>query len=656
MHCHNEDTAPIPGRAILAGLVLWAVFCAVAVALHGVQWDEAYERAQAISGQVAYPEEHPLYRFAHDAPTITYDVAAWVMKAFPGPLVVCTYRNVLHLWMMTAPVFLLAAVLARSAWWGHAAALLIMLGLHTDFASYYPLVVWPNKYTAGHIGMGYALLVLGLFAWNRPGLAIFLLALMPMIHLGHMPVLLPLAGAYALWTLYNRDARTTRTILLCGGLASAITGTWLAWKLTHRLPPLDTASPYFSPRGVHDTWLRYTFFTDVHRAYPRFGEFARSNMALGTMLLLGAGMARAEWRQHQRPGPAFWLWTYTAMLAGVVWAILGTQAILGTKTPFLLVSWMPHRLPNHVVLILIATGVAAFARLEDPKTRNAAQALFCAVLAGIAVRPVLGLALPASLYERYVAPPGMALFFVTGAALAFTANTLGQEKRPRLLWTLCITLALGLLVLYHKSGFLLALAGIAAAALCHAPPFHKALRVERLPMRHIAAAAAILVLALLARQAWTTRTHLPVPGWQTRVAAYLEEHATPDAMLAAPASLPNIQEATGHPVLATYETQAYTAYDPKLGPSIEEIYGALYGYRFGVRWHYDLDTWRRHSKEEWQRLARYYNFEYVISPKAIPLPLEAVLEGDTQDLYRVPAATLPKEPSENESVGGGTTL
>ena len=42
------------------GCALWVAFSVVAMLLRGVRWDENFEFAQAMTGQVPYPDGHPM--------------------------------------------------------------------------------------------------------------------------------------------------------------------------------------------------------------------------------------------------------------------------------------------------------------------------------------------------------------------------------------------------------------------------------------------------------------------------------------------------------------------------------------------------------------------------------------------------------------------
>ena len=124
------------------------------------------------------------------------------------------------------PVFLLTTILSRKHLWGHVAALLVLLGLHHEFASYYPLPSWPSQYSIGTVGTGYALIVLALLVTQRWRSAFFLLGLMPAVHVGQLPILLGVASL-----LLGRDIAITK-----------VRGTWHDY---HGIPLMPTFHPAY---------------------------------------------------------------------------------------------------------------------------------------------------------------------------------------------------------------------------------------------------------------------------------------------------------------------------------------------------------------------------------------------------------------------------
>ncbi|HOZ46733.1 MAG TPA: hypothetical protein PLO37_14515 [Candidatus Hydrogenedentes bacterium] len=616
----------------MTGSLPWMLFAVIAVAVRGVRWDEVYERAQIITGMVPYPKDHPLYHWSVSAPCIWHDLGALLVRLTHGPLAVCTWQSLLHVMAAVLPVYLLAAVLSRRILVGHCAAVFVLFAVHLDFHSYYPLSVWPERFTIAHIALGCALLVLLCLSTERYRLGALLLGLMPMIHLGHTPVLVVMAGLFGLRLLWRGEKRILGGMVVWGLAGAALSAGYLLFKHGQTPPPLGLASPFYSAADATEAWRRYTLFTDVHRAYPRFGPFLHTNFALVGMLLIGAGAARMERRQRGSAGPWYWVWLYTVLLSVLVWSILMIQNRCGDAIPFALVGWMPHRLPNQVIVLFLA-ATTALAGSRFGEQGRGARWLLAAGLGFLAVKPLVALVLPSAFYAAYVEPPGMVLFVLAGGALGSETLAWKGDWRWKGPWLAAVLLALGALALCHQAGLLCVIAGMLGAGLSwFVTPRHVA-------ERGLVAVLAGLGLVCSAEVLWREgvhREHLPVKPVYREVTAYLEQAGESDAMLVSSGRDIDLQMCTGHPVLVTYETQALASYIPSLAAGIEKLYTDLYGYRFGKPWHYDLEVWRARPRAEWQQLAEHYRFHYVLSPEDVPLDLDPVLEGDGLVFYQVP--------------------
>lgn len=189
----------------------------------GIRWDETFEYAKAITGRTPYPEGHPFLRFSREALSLQTYASAWLVGLGGGPAIVCGLRNYLYLLATTVPVFLITTALSRRSIVGHAAALLFLLGILHEFDGAYPLSAWPALGSIGHIGMGYALFILALFALGLRAPAFFLLGLMPAFHLGQAPILGILAAGYGMYLVRRRNTQS-----LARGLRFFLVGLTLA--------------------------------------------------------------------------------------------------------------------------------------------------------------------------------------------------------------------------------------------------------------------------------------------------------------------------------------------------------------------------------------------------------------------------------------------
>ncbi len=598
-------------HALTPGVLFWVLFSVLAVFVRGVRWDETFEHAQILAGHVVYPEGHPLRVYVHNAFSLQTNLSAAVLALGGGPGLVCGFRNVLFLLATTLPVFLIAASYTGKSRWGHAAALLILQGIMLEFDGSYPTFAWPELYSNGHIGGGWALITLWALMTSRVRLAALLFGLMPCVHIGQWPVLIGVFTLAALWTAWRREyTLLARGVLYCGiGLAVCA-----VYYLAHRtsMEPIPLAGPFASTEGAAAIWKGYTALFDPHRRYPP----GNGHVVLAALLVL-SGMAtwRATRTEDKRIFPLAWL--YGLGVAGLVWGIMAIHAVLGPDIPFLLISWMPYRLLNHVPPLLLALMAGLLAR-ERP-------GLLLAALAFNAAAPLLSPIVGPSLYARYIASGDGVAFAIFGAALWSSCS---QDSRLRAAVAAAVPAAL--LAPYHHFGAACLLAGAAAAAALEVMPRLQA------PRGALSAVLAVTAAVLLFHQ-FQYRQWLPVPEFAAKLAARLD--AEPGAMLLGPPDTLLLQAQTGHPVLAETATPSLISYVPAIGPAINRIYEDVYGMSFrwppvnAPRWE---EVWQRRTKEEWQGLARRYGFRYVISLPGVPLPLRPIMSSDTAACYVVP--------------------
>ena len=287
------DPSKAPVARALRGILTVALYVVLAVVLRGVRWDETYEHAQIIAGQVRYPPGHPLALYVHNAFSFQTFLSGLVLKLGGGAGVLCGMRNILFLAGSIAPVYLLAAGLSRSVLAGLMAAALALQGIMLEFDGSYPTAVWPVLYSNGHIGGAAALLGLCalVFGWWRT--AFFLVGVLPCIHVGQWP---PLAGVTLVYGLHAAwRARRGEADQLMGAGAAPYLGytllglacTVLFWAV-HRqgVLPLPESGPFAARAGAEAVWRGYTALHDPHRAFPPGNGHV---VLLGAILLCGMG-------------------------------------------------------------------------------------------------------------------------------------------------------------------------------------------------------------------------------------------------------------------------------------------------------------------------------------------------------------------------------
>lgn len=628
-------------QAFWLGLLFWVAIAALGIALRGIRWEETYERAQAITGMVPYPDDHPFAQYARAAIGFHYYLSAALMHYIPDAAVICGYRSVWSAAFALIPVYIIAFLLTRKLWLAHLSTLLSMAEVHLFFCSHYALQVWPDKFTAGTIGQGYALFILAAFMARRWRTAFLLLGLMPIVHIGHMPTVLGVGVLAGLWLAVgpHPDRKGIGLSFLAG-----LCGTVIFVLVHHHFRlPAPVAGPYFSDQDLVDAWRRYEFYEDIHRAptaTPRFGAFANSIMALAGLLLVSAACWRIDFQRGTRPSPFAWIGWYAFGSAAAVSAAKGGQWLLGEQVPFLIIGWLPFRSPNVCAVLLVPALVYAIACI-GPKGVSAARVMI--VPAVLALRPLLSVLLPEDVYTSYVAPPEHGLFLLFGLAMATLWTALWKgSPRFALGWAGVLTLCWIALAWEHQFGAFLVATGAAAGFV----PLLGELRWHRSALSLGACTAIALLVGLLFALRQDYKPGLMNTPFESEVAAVIAREAQPGEIVLTPHWHIDWQEKLNQPVFATFETPLFLTYYRPLAATIEKMMTDAYDIRFGQPWDYQLDSWRSWSQAEWLQLAKTYNIRFVLAPNSVALPLTPVLPGGSLTLWRTEIAAPSAGPSE----------
>ncbi|MCX5770980.1 MAG: hypothetical protein NTZ09_12010 [Candidatus Hydrogenedentes bacterium] len=617
-------------RHVAAGLVFWAIFCVAAVYLRGVRWDEQYEFAQVITRQVVYPEGHPYPYCVRNALNLQiYATAAldWLTRS---PAVVCGFRNVLYLLATVAPVYLLGALLGGRALAGHAAAVLILLGAHEEFDACYQMFAWPQYASTGHAGLGYALTALALLAGGHLGAGLFMLGLMPCVHIGQMPILLAccaVAGVSAAWNCKG-DLKPILRAAPWGAAGLAVcAAVWLGKGAVH--VPLPQSGPYVSTADSAAVWVGY-ISQDALRALPgRPTSYTTSFIALAAALLITTLLYLSS-RKTPLPAtrnPQWMVWVYVVLVAGAVWGVMAVHYAVGEHVPYVLISWMPYRFANHAAYILIA----AIAGILCGRSSKAQWVMPAVLLLGT-MRPILAGVLPESVYTRYVAGGEGLLFFLMGSACFVLRAQLRENKRAFTGGTVVMLLGAVALGWAHQFGLACALAGFMVAAV--PMRWQPAITPPRLA---VAAALAFSVVFITAAQ-WQGRQHLPASQFDRDVVGYLAERGEAGAMLLARPEQYTMQARTGHPVVADTCLAPWIPYMPSIGPAVQKIHQDFYGETFSPPHKGDWNSlWKGRTQRDWLDLGRAYGVGYVVSPNHVPLQLPVAVRGPIETMYWIPS-------------------
>ncbi|MCA9186332.1 MAG: hypothetical protein KDA99_11960, partial [Planctomycetales bacterium] len=353
----KPETGGFSWLTLLSG----AMFVIVAVALRGVRWDETYEHAQIITGQVVYPRGHPLALYVHNAFSFQTLFSAFLLQGGLGSTYLCGLRNVLFLGLSIMPVSILAAGITRSTLAGFVASALLLQGIMLEFDGSYPAMIWPEIYSNGPIGGGVVLIAVAALALGWWRVAFFLAGVVPAIHVGQWP---PLAGTVffmaALALFRGRPDQSGRgreaTVGASFGYAAAGMACTILFWFVHRhfILPLAETGPFAARAGAGAVWQGYTYLHDPHRAFPPGNGHV---ILIGAIVLCALG---AVYGVSGRFRVACACLTIFCGLAGAaVWGIMAIHGWLGPHMPFLLIAWMPYRLINLVPPVALAVMVGA---------------------------------------------------------------------------------------------------------------------------------------------------------------------------------------------------------------------------------------------------------------------------------------------------------
>ncbi len=616
------------------GILFWGAFSILAVIIRGVRWDEDYEFAQVILGQIPFPQGHPLYQYVHSFFSLQPFSLAAFMHFFPDPLWANGVRNVLFLMASTIPIYLWGALLSKRAVGGHSAVIFLLLGIHISFYSSYPVAVWPEIFSNGPIGLGYMLLTLWALASQRLRVAGLLLGFAPLVHLGQFPPLLATAVAYVGWNLYQGRRREIMPFLwaIVPGLVAC-----LAFAVYLRgiavAPP--TTGPYFTPTDPMVLWHTFMERYASHRAIP----YTTGHLVLiGAMLLFVHGVALRWLRVRSTnntslfdgKSPSDWACFYMAVATSTVWLVMLAHRSYGPDVPYILVGWLPYRLMNHIAPLLIPLLIALCFRRDNKIPGWFPPLMLIALLA-----PLLHLGLAVTLVERYVSAGEYLFFVLYGAATTSTAIRIGRlDRRAGAASGLALLLSIAALGWYHQFGAACLLVGALLPLLPALP---------QVSARHLKLATsslvAVMILAMLAKQG-EARAHLRSSHFLLEVAAYLQHEGDDKAMILVPHQQAGMQMQLGHPVMADMATMFHGIYRPPLAPAVNAIFQDFYGMSLDpdvtpppLAWH---EVWPAKSLEEWQHLSEKYDLVYVIARSFMELPLDKLLPGSEYSLYRIP--------------------
>lgn len=599
-----------------------------AIAYHGLRWDESIEHAQILTGDVVYPDGHPIQRYVETAPSGQTLLSAIVLGAADSVWILAALRNAIFLMATFIPVYLLARPGGRAAaWW---AVPLVAAGAFLEFDGSYPMSVWHNTFTNGHIGTGYMLLCVAALALKRWRTAALLIGLAPAVHVGQAPPIFILGFAAAIYAIRQNGFRP---VLRClpGFVFGAIVSVFVFVLSIGGDETLSQSSPYAVSGNVEEIWRAYTFHHDIHRFLPSVNGWI--GLAL-TLIVSGLVALRSRNLPLEFSAAYHVMSLYAVIVSAIVIAAAAFHYTLGDATPFWIMAPMPYRLINHLPPILLAMGLGFIFVYRGDRGRIVPSMFFVVLLVMAFVgRSNQFRGVP--FVDEYLRGSEFILFMIAGAVMGLCMFTNDLAEPPRLHWGAVPVLAAMLLAPFHQFGAALVVLGaVAGVAIGFAPLI--AWENPLQPKRVWRAAPALLAITVVFVSMQDRQPHLRVGAFEGAVKEHLADE--PDAMIAAAPDAFLMQAQTGHPVFVETATMSLLSYMPDLGPVINAMYTDVYGMPISeprasrTPW---TETWSARTPEEWRELRR-WEIDYIAAPEDLTLSLTPAIEAGGQRLYRLP--------------------
>jgi len=632
-----DETNSSSHQARIWGVVFWCLFSIFAVCVRGVRWEETYEHALAITRTAPYPEGHPFYIYLRNVFSLQSYLSAGLLWLTHSPLLINFLRNVAQLMVLTVPIYLFAVTLTRKALWANMAVVLALCDVYRFFGSHYAIESWEFFYSVGQIGAGYALLVLTAFVagWKRG--AWFLLGLLFAVHIGQMPPLFLFAG----FMLLAEKKEERREEFWCGirwgglgFLCSVIF--FIILRQFHVDYPTEGA--YFAEGDVNSIWIEYSTRHDIHRFIEFVHPFSHS-MLLIALVFVASGLAwlcnsqNVTSTHNQRN-----VFIYAASVGAIALGVRVVHSLLEKDIPFLVIGWMPYRIPNHLAPVLIGLALMLLVRgaASTPDFRRYPSSVWLVILSLLTLPIALGgMFIPENIYSRYLEQGEYVCFFLVGGALGVLWEDLWysiDEQRNHIVWEFFVGLVL--VVAFNQFAGACMVAGVGTHFVL------ARIRRGNWPTEKLLGTAAAclmgLVLASIMAREWQTREHLPKSDFQLGAAEYLKETGDLDELIITPNWEVEWSAKMEIPIFADYQTPHLVTYIPRLGPTLRKMHAEVFGFDMDGSSALELVDMESLTPEQWQVLGDAYEFSYLIHPAEYPMNLEAVYSKDGMNLYKIP--------------------
>jgi hypothetical protein len=650
---------------MLVGTACWVAFALVAVALEGgVIIDEAVVPGQIIAGLVKYPGGHPHDIFYKTVYSFQNVAAAWFLSLWNSDIALFAVRNWLFLSLSLVAPFAITLALTRRLSWAHVAAALTLFEGHLLYDGVYPMRVFPDFYSHGHVGLQLAVLAGALIVgrqWRTGGV---LAGMIPSIHAGMTLALWPWVACYVFW-LRRVDDRAAARRLLAGLGVGVVFSVVVAILIRFISDPFPPVSPYDALAGADAARAGFEAVSDTHRMIPTFVSLAYllnpvAFLALSYVLLWSTYSCERSWKGRSLDAAAIvGLGLFSLAIVYGVWLM---QIVFG-ELPELVSMAMPYRLSNVTATLLIPVSIAATAaivRRMDEQHEWLARTVAALVVAALGVAMCGFVRLD---FREAVLRQMLIVLWALPFGLGLWAFGSARGQRWHLLLPAGGTvLAAVALWSVTKSAVYLAAATLcclAGAWLARRLVPRIALRVlRRMSSALMALAVLVCVFGVLtARGIDAARSERlgMISNDDLTIRRWLTENATPDELVLTPIwPRVDLQARARQPVLFETETLWLMTYMPSLAPRIGTMARDLYGVDYEGAGDYvqrcpnglvtfwcDVwnDAWRTRTREQWIDLARKYRFRLVMASPEINIDLPVVLQTNRANMYEIPHGT-----------------
>ncbi len=658
------------GKMLLGGAIICVMYSVLNVWVGGTYQDEVIVPAQIITGAVHYPAGHPHAIFYIQAYSLQNYLAAGFWAWVPNAFALSALRNILFLFLSIYVPFALTLQLTRRPFWGYLAAALTVSETSILLKGVYPLWVFPNAISQGHIGTQVALLIIVLLLAGQWWIGGILLGALPSIHPAMALAVYPWSILYLFKSNAGLRAQGWKRLFVgvsCG-LAICLL---LAGIIYIRSSNLTLPAPYNGQ--ANGALIRQTFiaFTDVHRrpfSIESLGYLFNplAFFAIGILLLWGT--YRDQRKGLREPGHAdiFWI-----LLLGVIaWVIVYGAGIL-LELFGVLPVWMdvvmPFRFSNLTASIIIPLTVAGIAWSYHKMSERQRLGAMLLVIALAALEGIL-------IVTNRIRAIDYLLFITWGLFLGLDLLVHWQDRAHRLLSVLAV-LALGgvLVLLFHstRQGVILLLTFLLSVGLVLLVDKLRWSRIllgqdreRQMSMILLGACVFAGIAGLVQYKVWDAwmssydHSGNRVPRWDVvsqsdrELIDWFAANTQPDEIVL-PSLAPRIylQAKTGHPVLFEQETLWLMTYMPSVASTVGTMTRDLFGIDYAnpeqlKRLSADDSlppdvpawsaAWQTRTLGEWETLGKKYGFRLVLSSTPFPLNLPVAYHSSLWTVYRIP--------------------